>query len=64
MSLRDGKVWKCRCGRETRRPEYAKGLLLCSECAFDMLYGTYKPSGGRPDPKDFIEPKFGIRKVS
>lgn len=64
MSAGAVRPYKCRCGRETWRPEIVRGLLFCSTCAFDEEYGTYTSKPGRADALDYYQPKFAVKKVS
>lgn len=64
MSSLGVRPFRCRCGRETWRPEVVNSVLLCEICAFDVEYGSYVPVKGRPDPDDYLRPKFAVRKVS
>jgi hypothetical protein len=61
--IRGERPFKCRCGRETHRPEVFRGTLYCPECAFDEEYGTYRPAPNRKNPHEYVSPTFVVRKV-
>lgn len=60
MTTHGRRPVKCRCGRETWKPEYVRGILLCASCAFDAEYGIRGNVSQRPEAR----PEFRVRKVS
>jgi len=59
--------YKCRCGRETWRPELVRDLLLCPECAFDEQYPQHviRPvQTPRGSVDDYVRPVFSVRRIA
>lgn len=55
---------RCRCGRETNRPQLVNGLLLCERCGFDEEYGAYSSKQPQRTARDYTEPRFRVRRIA